>query len=204
MTKVRSLSDRLRVVLSRHALRSLEPRTRRVLQAVLYEGIAIAVVGPALGFVFDEPVESSIGLAVFMSTVALAWNYVFNVWFERWEAKQPVKSRSWLRRLVHGLAFEGGLVVMLVPIMAWWLNASLAHAFVADLGILAFFFAYAVGFTWAFDRVFGLPHSAGPALAAPACVKVGVAGDVSALASGCARAASGEPLACSSAPARVR
>ncbi len=95
-----------------------------------------------------------------MSTVALAWNYVFNGWFERWEARQPVKGRSLARRLAHGLGFEGGLVVMLVPVMAWWLNTSLLNAFVADLGVLAFFFVYAVGFTWAFDRVFGLPQSA--------------------------------------------
>lgn len=146
--------------LSRYAHAIVKPRTRRVVQAVLYEAIAVAAVGPALGFVFDQPVSSAFGLAVFMSTVALAWNYVFNGWFERWEARQPVKGRSLARRLAHGLGFEGGLVVMLVPVMAWWLNTSLLNAFVADLGVLAFFFVYAVGFTWAFDRVFGLPQSA--------------------------------------------
>jgi uncharacterized membrane protein len=61
---------------------------------------------------------------------------------------------------MHGLGFEGGLVVMLVPVMAYWLKTSLLSAFVADLGILAFFFVYAVVFTWGFDRVFGLPRSA--------------------------------------------
>jgi uncharacterized membrane protein len=30
----------------------------------------------------------------------------------------------------------------------------------ANLGLLAFFFVYAIAFTWAFDRVFGLPKSA--------------------------------------------
>ncbi len=33
-------------------------------------------------------------------------------------------------------------------------------AFLANLALLVFFFAYAVGFTWAFDKVFGLPQSA--------------------------------------------
>ena len=32
--------------------------------------------------------------------------------------------------------------------------------FVADLGLMAFFFFYTMAFTWAFDRVFGLPASA--------------------------------------------
>jgi uncharacterized membrane protein len=45
--------------------------------------------------------------------------------------------------------------------MSLWLGISPAAAFVANLGLLAFFFVYAVAFTWAFDRVFGLPASAG-------------------------------------------
>jgi uncharacterized membrane protein len=30
----------------------------------------------------------------------------------------------------------------------------------ANLALLVFFFLYAIAFTWAFDRVFGLPASA--------------------------------------------
>jgi len=44
--------------------------------------------------------------------------------------------------------------------MSFWLEISLLDAFLANLGLLAFFFFYAIGFTWAFDRVFGLPQSA--------------------------------------------
>ncbi len=138
----------------------MAPRTRRVLQAVLYEAIAVAAIGPVLRWIFAEPVESTVALAVLMSTVALCWNYVFNGWFERWEARQADRRRTLRRRIAHGLGFEGGLVVTLVPVMAWWLDTSLLNAFLADLGILVFFFVYAVVFTWAFDRVFGLPKSA--------------------------------------------
>ena len=44
--------------------------------------------------------------------------------------------------------------------MSLWLEISPAAAFVANLGLLGFFFVYAIAFTWAFDRVFGLPASA--------------------------------------------
>jgi uncharacterized membrane protein len=142
------------------ALIVLGPTARRVLQAVLYEAFAIAAVGPAMAWFFDAPLGSSLALSVLLSSIALAWNYVFNALFERWEARQPVKGRSWRRRLAHGIGFEGGLVVFMVPVMAWWLQTTLWLALVADLGLLAFFFVYAVGFTWAFDRVFGLPASA--------------------------------------------
>jgi uncharacterized membrane protein len=45
-------------------------------------------------------------------------------------------------------------------VMAYWLDISMWAAFVADLGLLAFFFVYTVAFTWVFDRIFGLPQSA--------------------------------------------
>ena len=138
----------------------MTPRTRRVLQAVLYEVFAIAFVGPVLGLLFDKPQASTLALAVVMSTIALCWNYVFNAGFEWWESRQAVKGRSLVRRVVHGAGFEGGLTVLLVPVMGYWLDISYLGAFMANLGLLAFFFVYAIGFTWAFDKVFGLPQSA--------------------------------------------
>jgi uncharacterized membrane protein len=138
----------------------MSPRQRRVLQAVLYEAFAVAMMGPTVAWMFAASLQSSALLALAMSSIALAWNYVFNALFERWEARQTVKGRSLGRRLLHGIGFEGGLVLFLVPLMAWWLDISLLEALIADLAILAFFFLYAIAFTWAFDRVFGLPDSA--------------------------------------------
>lgn len=138
----------------------MSPKRRLVLQAVLYEAFAIAFVTPALSFMFSEPASSTVGLAVVMSSIALGWNYVFNTLFERWEARQLVRGRSFARRLMHGVGFEGGLVAILVPVVAFWLQTSLLGALLANLSLLVFFFVYAIVFTWAFDRVFGLPESA--------------------------------------------
>jgi uncharacterized membrane protein len=131
-----------------------------VLQAVLYELGAIALTGPIVGLSFDVGAGSSLLLAVIMSSIALAWNYVFNAGFEHWERRQVRRQRTVWRRLMHGIGFEGGLGLMLVPLMAVWLDIPLWQALVAEIGLLALFFLYAVGFTWAFDRVFGLPESA--------------------------------------------
>lgn len=138
----------------------MSPKTRRVLQAVLYEFFAILFVAPIVSIIFDESPGSSAGLAFVLSSIALAWNYVFNTIFERWEARQSVRGRSLARRLMHGTGFEGGLVIILVPVMALWLNTSALNALLTNLGLLVFFFIYAIVFTWAFDRVFGLPESA--------------------------------------------
>ena len=94
------------------------------------------------------------------SAIAVLWNLVFNTLFEAWEARQPVKGRSVQRRIAHAIGFEGGLVLFLVPLIAWWLDTSLWHALVMDLGLVVFFLVYTFVFNWGFDRVFGLPASA--------------------------------------------
>ena len=144
----------------------MSPITRRVLQALLYEIGAVSVVGPVLAMTFDKPASSTFLLAVVLSAIALVWNYLFNAVFERWESRQVVKGRSFTRRLAHGAGFEGGLTLMLVPVMALWLDTTFMAAFLTNLGLLAFFFVYAIGYTWAFDKIFGLPLSALPALPA--------------------------------------
>ncbi len=141
-------------------MRNLTPRTRRVLQAILYEGIAVAVVTPTLAFIFDENAVSTFFLSLTMSTIALVWNYLWNTLFEWWESKQARGGRSARRRFAHGVGFEGGLTILLVPVVALWLDIPFLQAFVANLGFLVFFFLYTITFTWSFDRIFGLPQSA--------------------------------------------
>lgn len=138
----------------------MSPRRRRIVQALLYEFVAIAVVGPVLALVYGHSLGSSLSLAAVMSSVALAWNYAFNALFERWESRQATRGRSLGRRIAHGIGFEGGLVFWLVPVMAWWLSIGWWEALLADLALLLFFMVYTVLFTWAFDRLFGLPESA--------------------------------------------
>jgi uncharacterized membrane protein len=139
---------------------ALAPRTRRVVQALLYELIAISLVTPVIAIFFDQGNGSALGLSVLMSSIALAWNYAFNAMFERWERRQSVKGRSARRRVVHGIGFEGGLGLILIPVMSLWLHIGLWEAVLTECGFLLFFMGYTVAFTWSFDHLFGLPESA--------------------------------------------
>jgi uncharacterized membrane protein len=138
----------------------MSPIARRVTQAILYEVFAILLVGPVLSMLFGEPMGSSIALTIVLSTIALCWNYIFNSIFERWEARQTTRHRTFKRRLAHGTGFEVGLVVLLTPVMAMWLATTWLEALLTNLGLMIFFLIYAVVFTWAFDRVFGPSQSA--------------------------------------------
>jgi len=136
--------------------------TRKIVQAVLYELIAIGVLSPSLSWAFDESLVYSGALSVLLSATALVWNMVYNWGFEYWETRQPQRSRTWQRRLLHSLGFEGGLTLMLIPVIASWLDISWWSALATNLALFVFFFFYALVFQWAFDRLFDVPPSAKP------------------------------------------
>ncbi|MDF1484908.1 PACE efflux transporter [Ramlibacter sp. H39-3-26] len=135
---------------------------RRLLFIALYEGLAIACTSLGLALLADGGVAHAGVMAVASSAIAVAWNFAFNHLFERWEARQSVRGRSVARRVAHAIGFEGGLIVWLVPLFAWWFGVSLWRAFVMDLGLVVFFLGYTFVFNWGFDRMFGLPASALP------------------------------------------
>lgn len=136
---------------------------RKVVYITLYEIIAIAMSTTGLALLSGANMGHASVAAIAASAIAVIWNLVYNTLFERWESRQAKRGRSVLRRVVHAVGFEGGLVVTLVPLFAWWLEISLWQAFVLDLGLIVFFLVYTFVFNLAFDKLFGLPASAQPA-----------------------------------------
>lgn len=133
---------------------------RKIIYVGIYEAIAFALA--TLGFIgaSDAPVATASALSAFAAIFALVWNFACNALFERWEAGPITRGRSGRRRLAHAIGFELGFLIVLMPVAAWWLDISYLRSFVVNLGMNIFFFFYTMGFTWAFDRVFGLPESA--------------------------------------------
>lgn len=130
----------------------MSPAFRRIIYVVSYELVAVALttVGlTVLGFAGG----SSGAVAVVASTVAVVWNYVWTTAFEAWERRQDSPTRTVCRRIVHAVGFEGGLVVLLLPIVAALLKVSLVQAFGLEVGLLTFFLVYTFVFAWVFDAV---------------------------------------------------
>lgn len=136
---------------------------RRIVYVAIYEFIAIVVSGIGLALVSGRGMGQAFVASTLASVTAIVWNYVFNTGFEFWESRQSVKGRSIRRRIAHAIGFEGGLLVFLVPLFSWQLQVTLWQAFVMNFGLLIFFLIYTFVFTWCFDRIFGLPASAGSA-----------------------------------------
>ena len=138
----------------------MSPARRKIIYAVSFETLGTLLASVALMLMSDADAGSSLALSVLTATLALSWSFVFNTGFEAWEARQPVKGRSLRRRTAHALLFEGGLVLICIPVMAWWLQVGTLEALVYEAGLIALFIVYTYVFTWGFDRIFGLPASA--------------------------------------------
>ena len=138
----------------------LSPVARRVVYALLFEGIGLAVSTAGLMVLSGTDALTASTASLGTMTIALIYNYAFNWAFETWERRQPIRGRPWRMRLIHGALFEFGLVVLMVPFLAWWMQIGLIEALVYDIGLVVFFAVYTLGFTLAFDKIFGLPQSA--------------------------------------------
>ena len=138
----------------------MSPARRKIIYAVSFETLGTLLASAALILMSDADAGASLALSILTATIALTWSFVFNTIFETWEARQPIKGRSLARRSAHALLFEGGLVLICIPVMAWWLQVGYVQALLYEAGLIAIFIAYTYVFTWGFDRVFGLPASA--------------------------------------------
>jgi uncharacterized membrane protein len=93
------------------------------------------------------------------ATLATVWNYAYNELFDRVMRRiSGSTQKSPPVRVLHAILFEAGLLVVLMPFFAWYLQITLWQAFVLDISFAAFYMVYALVFNWAYDRLFPLPE----------------------------------------------
>ncbi|MCO7519806.1 MULTISPECIES: PACE efflux transporter [Pseudomonas] len=133
---------------------------RKLVYVTFYELIGLCMSTLGLAYLSDTQASHTGPLAVMITTIAMAWNFIYNSLFEYWESRQATRGRSVARRVAHAVGFQLTLVVYLIPLIAWWLGMSLLEAFVVDLAFIILIPCYTFLYNWAFDRIFGLPTSA--------------------------------------------
>ncbi len=133
----------------------------RIRHAVLFEAVALAVFIPASSYVFDIPMGHMGVVGFAAATLATVWNFVFNLGFDHAMQRAAGHTNKGLAtRVLHVALFEAGLLVMLLPPIAWYLGISLTQAFLMDMTFVGFYVVYAFGFNLAYDRFFPIPARA--------------------------------------------
>ena len=131
----------------------------RIRHAISFEIIGLILVTPFGAWAFGLPMHDIGVMGIAGATIATLWNYVYNLGFDhimQWLAGDTRKTT--LVRMLHAVLFEAGLLLVLLPLFAWYLGISLWQAFLMDVSFALFYMGYAYVFNWAYDRLFPLPE----------------------------------------------
>lgn len=131
----------------------------RIRHAISFELLGLALIVPIGSWAFSMPAADIGIVGVVSATLATAWNYLYNLGFDhalrRWTG---TTLKTVPLRIAHAILFEAGLLLILMPFIAWYLGITLWQAFVMDVAFALFYMAYAFVFNWGYDRLFPLPE----------------------------------------------
>lgn len=124
----------------------------RIFHAILFEVIAVILTVIGLAFFTQHDTGILTGVVILISLIAMAWNMLFNWIFDRYFTASR-ETRGLKIRLLHTFLFEGGLLCMTLPLVAYILKISLWQAFILDLAMTIFIMIYTLIFNWIYDHL---------------------------------------------------
>ncbi|KAK76432.1 transmembrane pair family protein [Bordetella holmesii CDC-H635-BH] len=123
----------------------------RFVHAFLFEILAIGLCAPVAAWPMGKSLFEMGVLTAVIAWIALLWNMLYNAGFDRLENRMGW-TRTLRLRVVHALGFETGLILIVIPLAAWWLQISLWEAFVLDIALVLFYLPYAFFYNLAYDK----------------------------------------------------
>jgi len=130
----------------------------RVRHALSFEIIGLAIFIPSFSYILRQPAGDMGIIGIVSATTATLWNFAYNWGFDHALLRWAGTLHKTLRlRVLHTLLYEAGLIVLLIPFIAWYLGITLWAALVMDIAIVVFYLVYAFFFNIAYDRVFPIP-----------------------------------------------
>ncbi|NYT63999.1 multidrug/biocide efflux PACE transporter [Alcaligenaceae bacterium] len=126
--------------------------TERTIHALLFEILAIGISAPLAAWLTGNSIQSMGVLTAVIATMAVTWNMIYNWLFDKLQACYRFERSLWVRA-IHACGFELGLIFAAIPFVAWWLDTTLWHALVLDIGLVLFYLPYAFFFNLGYDKL---------------------------------------------------
>ncbi len=139
------------------ALRSLADRLRQIL---LFELGGLLLVTPPFVWLTGTPAAESLALLAILALIAAVWNGAYNTAFDWVEGRRTGRTadrRPFMLRCLHACGFEGGLLLLTLPVIVAWTGMGWLPALLADLGLALAYTLYALLFNLGYDRLFPIP-----------------------------------------------
>lgn len=135
------------------ALRSL---SERIFQTIAFEAGGVVLAAPVYALIFGASAAESLAFIAVLSVAVMIWSPLHNTVFDvlDWRLNQRLASdRPHGLRLVHAFSHEVTTLIVTLPIVMVWTRLGLWQALLLDLGLSAFYAAYAYLFHLAYDRL---------------------------------------------------
>ncbi len=127
----------------------------RARHAVAFEIVGLTIFVPGSAFIFGQPIENMGIIGIVSATAATIWNFVFNLLFDHGMRRfVGTVHKTMSIRIIHTGLFELGLVAILIPFIAWYLQIGLVDALILDVGIVIFYLFFGFLFNLAYDWAF--------------------------------------------------
>ena len=132
----------------------------RIRHALGFEIIGLLIFTPLATLVFGYELHSMGVIAIGASITATLWNYLYNILFDRALLKVRGSVQKTLPiRVLHALLFEGGLLILFMPFIAWYLGITLWQAFLMDIAMTVFYVVYGFFYNLAYDKIYPVATS---------------------------------------------
>ncbi|ROV57576.1 PACE efflux transporter [Vibrio ponticus] len=126
-------------------------KTERIFHAVTFEMIMIALCVPLLSLIMEKEAGGMLAVSIGLSVTAMVWNYVYNLLVDNFFGADRAK-RGVVFRIIHSLGFEGGLIGITVPVLAWTFGITLYEALLLEIGLVVFILLYTMAFNYLYDK----------------------------------------------------
>ncbi|MEY8197784.1 MAG: PACE efflux transporter [Colwellia sp.] len=127
-------------------------KRERVFHSLLFEVIAIGMLTLFLVNSFSQGSGEAGLLAVSTSTIAMIWNYFYNLIFDAKFGHERI-GRNFNVRCLHAVGFEIGIIILTIPLIMWALDLDVISVIILDLGLMVFFLVYSLGFNYLYDHI---------------------------------------------------
>lgn len=135
----------------------------RLRQVLMFEVGGLLLITPPFVWLSGVPLLDSLGLLAVIALIAAVWNALYNTAFDWVEGRltgRTADRRPAPLRVAHAAGFEGGLLLVSLPVVMAWTGMGWLQALLADVGLAAAYVAYAYVFNLGYDRVFPIAQNA--------------------------------------------
>jgi len=135
-------------------MRSFRDRLRQIL---LFELGGLLLITPPFAWASGVALIDSAGLLAVLALVAALWNGGFNTaydWIDGRLTGRTADRRPFAQRCLHAVLFEGGLLMLTLPVLMLWTGLEWWPALLADVGVALAYTVYAFVFNLGYDRLF--------------------------------------------------